>query len=141
MVGWKCSLQYRKILHSQKEKLKLCRFSTYIEILCFVHRRGAKYSPHTSIQCSSFLLRFEVVFAHTIIGIVTHFLCGRYTLNKITLEFCYACRSRYILYIISLFFLPECTLLGASCMAPPIAGVYTFWESNNPPSLPLHYSF
>ncbi len=54
-------------LHSQKEKLKLCMLSTYIEIFMFLHRIEVQNLPN--IQCSSFLPCFEVVFAHTIIGI------------------------------------------------------------------------
>ncbi len=46
--------------------------------------------------------------------IVNHFLCGRYTLILCT--FCYACRSRYILYLVPLFFCQSewwCTFLIA----------------------------
>ncbi len=52
--------------HSQKEKLKLCFLHT-LRFLCFVHRIEVWNIPH--IQCSGFLPRLEVVFAHTIIGI------------------------------------------------------------------------
>ncbi len=52
--------------HSQKEKLKLCRFSTHIEIFMFCTKIEVENLPH--IPCSSFLPRFEVLSAHTIIG-------------------------------------------------------------------------
>ena len=57
--------------------------------------------------------------------IVTHFLCGRYTLNKVTLilcTFCYACRSRYILYLVSLFFCQSVVFMG-----PYRGSEYMYW--------------
>ncbi len=52
-------------------------------------------------------------------AIVTYFLCGRYTLKKVTLilcKFCYACRSRYILYLVSLFFCQSVESLPLKCL-------------------------
>ncbi len=131
--------------HSQKEKLRF---------LCFVRRIEVWNIPH--IQCSWFLPCLEVVFAHTIIGIftdmvlyipqirgmictykiltVTHFLCARYTLNKITLilcMLCYTCHSRYILYLVSLFFLPECRFsIEVNGWQIQVKGSYNWWAKN-----------
>ncbi len=45
------SCHFKAYLHSQKEKLKLCRFSTYIEIFMFcTQNRGRKFTSKTNTQ-------------------------------------------------------------------------------------------
>ena len=68
-----------------------------LRFLCFVHRIEVGNVPH--IQCSSFLPRFGVHFWTRPAGTL-HFGLGTPTLCM----FCCACHSRYILYLVSLFF-------------------------------------
>ena len=102
-------------------------FCAYIEIFMFcTQNRGRKCTSYSmQLISTSFWGRFctynnrhltdKVHYVPRIRGmictykilIVTHFLCARYTLNEITptlCMFCYACRSRYILYPVSLIF-------------------------------------
>ncbi len=68
---------------------------TQLDGECFYYRVINVYTQIRGMIC-----KYKIL-------IVTHFLCGRYTLNKITLilcMFCYACCSGHILYLVSLFF-------------------------------------
>ena len=118
MVGPVCLCSICLSVHSQKEKLKLCMFSTYIEIFMFcTQNRGRKYTSY-SMQlistsfCGSFCtynnghLPNKVHYIPQIRGmiciykilILTHFLSGKYT----------------FIIILSLFFLPECRVFKFS---------------------------
>ncbi len=94
-------------MHSQKKikTLKLCWLSTYTDIFVF---------PLTPLL--EVLPWFYVSYLHTIKAI-TLFLC----------TLCYACRSRYVLYLLSYFFSAECWLRIIH------SGVsYVFWECRLP---------
>ncbi len=71
---------------------------------CTYNNRHLTDKVHNVPQIRGMICTYKIL-------IVTHFLCARNTLNKITLilcMFCYACRSMYILYLVSSFFLPDC---------------------------------
>ena len=64
--------------------------------------------------------------------IVTHFLCARYTLNEITptlCMFCYACRSRYILYLVSLIFCQSVVTSQIVQIEVPFINYFVIWPN------------